>query len=136
MARTYRAGVLADCAFDGANLGKAVCVSESSKALKIKRFLPILDAGQPANRATPPSANASPTRPGLLALGAQVPYLDKGNINVSNLSVTNFAVSMSEWLTSWDDNVSWTYSEPNWTTSGMPTMTGPVAVYWSEAGAG
>ncbi|ONI83404.1 hypothetical protein ALI22I_33355 [Saccharothrix sp. ALI-22-I] len=47
MARTYRVGVLADCAFDEANLDKAVCLSESSS--KAKRVLPILDACQPAN---------------------------------------------------------------------------------------
>lgn len=49
LARTYRVGVLADCAFDETNPDAAVCLSESNRARKIKRTLPILDACQPAN---------------------------------------------------------------------------------------
>ncbi len=57
LSRTYRVGVLADCAFDEAHPDKAVCVSESNKARKTKLVLPILDACQPAN-----CANACQTK--------------------------------------------------------------------------
>ncbi|PKW19761.1 hypothetical protein [Saccharopolyspora spinosa] len=49
LARTFRVGVLADCAFDDANPDAAVCLSESNRARKVKRTLPILDACQPGN---------------------------------------------------------------------------------------